>query len=276
MTAKPSDNPQWSDSKDYGLPYVEISPLPSMPASSRKKVEDEKNINEIKPEVQIAKIDTKVSSNAKKDKTESNKNKKTEFIEPIFSSDQPAKNKVNRWVWIAVVSAIAIISFIILQTQNLIPGSKLKIDVIEESVSVQNPLETNSESLKNVASQEIQVINNQNVVSDSVNIPNPLSQSLQNGTTIESGAAGTLIRIESKKTSPQYFIVVGSLPNEALAVKVAAKYYDRVGQVYLISPYEEAGNYRLGIGTYGSFSSASEELSRIKNLYTEDLWILKY
>ncbi|NVK48244.1 MAG: SPOR domain-containing protein, partial [Cyclobacteriaceae bacterium] len=74
----------------------------------------------------------------------------------------------------------------------------------------------------------------------------------------------------------RYFIVVGSLPSERLAVEKSAEYWDRASELYLITPYEDSPNYRLAIGRYYSFSQANQALSEIKDDYSEALWILKY
>ena len=111
------------------------------------------------------------------------------------------------------------------------------------------------------------IINNSNP-----NISNPE----ESGTTIANSVPGTIVRIESKAERPQYFIVVGSLPNENLALDEAKNYQGKAAEIFLIAPYEESRNYRLAVGKYNSFKSAAEDLERIKSNYSESLWILKY
>ena len=111
----------------------------------------------------------------------------------------------------------------------------------------------------------------------SINNSNPnISKPAETGTTIANSVPGTIVRIESKAERPQYFIVVGSLPNENLALDEAKNYQGKAAEIFLIAPYEESRNYRLAVGKYNSFKSAAEDLERIKSNYSESLWILKY
>lgn len=274
MTSKNSDNSQWPDPKDYGLPFVEITPLHPEPISSEKKSINDELIQ--KPEVSIEVVHAESESVVAETEPELKSEPESVFIQPIESKEISKKKSSNSWVWITAILALAIVGVIVYQIQKGSPGNTT--DNASETKS--SSLETNqnqvSEELKNTPSQEIQTPENQQIITDSTSIEIQPAQTPQTGTTIESNQSGTLVRIESKKERPQYFIVVGSLPSEALAVKEAAQYYDRAQTLYLILPYDDVNNYRLAIGAFGSFTSAAAELERAKGLYTEALWILKY
>jgi hypothetical protein len=265
MATKTSENSQWTDPKDYGLPFVEITPLNPEPISKEKKKEPFKEEVHVQPELVAVESEKKL-----KPKTE--KSPPT----PVLTKEVSEKKSTNSWVWIVAILAIAIVGVIIFQLQKGSTSDVSENALETESSAVENNQSQVAEELINTPTQEIQTPENQQIITDSTSIQIQPSQTPQTGTTIESKQSGTLVRIESKKERPQYFIVVGSLPNEALAVKDATQYYDRAQTLYLILPYDDVTNYRLAIGAFGSFSSAAAELERAKGLYTEALWILKY
>jgi hypothetical protein len=130
--------------------------------------------------------------------------------------------------------------------------------------------------VENTPTEETQIIENQDSISKSNSSLEEPAETPQTGTTIDRTVTETLIRVESKSDRPQYFIVVGSLPNERMALSESEQYMDRASSIYLILPYEDVKNYRLAIGSFTSFRKASEELETVKDQYTEALWILKY
>jgi len=276
MASKTSENSQWTDPKDYGLPFVEITPLKPVPVSKEKKKEplEEKVVQESElPEKKVILAAEPAIADASKEL----KPKLEKSVPAVKEAKEiPEKKSSNSWVWIAAVLAIAIVGVIIFQIQKGGPADANESASETGSAIVENDQNQGGEELKNTPAQEIQTPENQQTITDSTSIKIQPAQTPQTGTTIESKQSGTLVRIESKKDRPQYFIVVGSLPSEALAVKEAALYYDRASTLFLISPYDDVTNYRLAIGAFGSFSSATAELERAKGLYTEALWILKY
>ncbi|MDI1321285.1 MAG: SPOR domain-containing protein [Algoriphagus sp.] len=276
MATKTSENSQWTDPKDYGLPFVEITPLNPEPISKEKKKEPLKE--EVIQKHEALKEEVHVQPELVAVESEPKLKPKTEKAPPIpvLTKEVPEKKSTNSWVWIVAILAIAIVGVIIFQIQKGSTSDVSENALETESSAVENNQNQVAEELKNTPAQEIQTPENQQIITDSTSIQIQPSQTPQTGTTIESKQSGTLVRIESKKERPQYFIVVGSLPSEALAVKDAAQYYDRAQTLYLILPYDDVNNYRLAIGAFGSFSSAAAELERAKGLYTEALWILKY
>lgn len=272
MTSKTSDKSQWTDPKDYGLPFVEITPLIPVPVSQEKEpIKEEighipEPIIAVIPQLPVPDgIETELAIQPEKI-----------YVEPIEKIAVPEKKNSNSWVWVVAILAIAIVGVIIYQIQKENNSDTVVNVVGEETSSFETNQNQAAEDLKITPSQEIQTTENQASIADSTSNQIPPAQTPQTGTTIESIPSGTLVRIESKKDRPQYFIVVGSLPSEALAVEEAGQYYDRAQTLYLILPYEDVKNYRLAIGAFGSFSSATAELESAKGRYSEALWILKY
>ncbi|MFN3996574.1 hypothetical protein [Algoriphagus sp.] len=310
MPARDSENNQWTDPKDYGLPFVEVTPLgaksspfkknivSTSPAPVVQQVQDalipsiseletepvsvenvvEMNSNEVeKPvEVDLEEVEEPV-------RFHSNREAETEVSETKPEIPRPAtpiateKKKTASWVWAVFILGFGIVSFIVwqLQSRDSSPTNVSKAEVADNVTIVESetkqeidPESTRTDQNQTTVNQDsITIINNSNP-----NISNPA----QTGTTIANVASGNLIRIESKTERPQYFIIVGSLPNEKLAIEVASKYFEKTPEMYLVSPEEGSRNYRIGLSKFGSFNLAAEELTRIKSQYTEELWILKY
>lgn len=87
---------------------------------------------------------------------------------------------------------------------------------------------------------------------------------------------GQLIELRERSGTPQYYIIVGSLPNEAIAKNEALKYQDGQRDVYLIHPFGESRNYRLSIAKYADLQAATNALEKARGEFGESLWVLKY
>ncbi len=279
MAAKDSEPKQWTDPKDYGLPFVEIVPLPGKSISVAKeakpnlkteeKIEQESAQRiisepvELQSEAVVAKSEVIESAPVSAEKPSSNQPKLTE--------------KSTKWVGPVILIGLGIIAVIVWQLMAEMNSgpSKIETETFEETVAEKPEIgqvieqeSTPTEQNESPVNQDsIKVINNSN--------PN-ISKPAETGTTIANIGQGKLIRIESKAERPQYFIVVGSLPNETLAIEEANQYFSKSAEIYLISPEEGSRNYRLALSKFASFRLAAEELERIKSQYSEELWILKY
>jgi|AntRauMFilla1563_2_1112583.scaffolds.fasta_scaffold15376_2 hypothetical protein len=266
MSSKDTSDQQWPDPKDYGLPYVEILPLKST-------VSNDIDLKEETPEPIISEtINTILINQVPIDPV------------PILSAAEspnpisapkpnlPVPKSSSAWVW--VVSLIAVVIFAIIIWQMSSEDNDSPVVIVEEVEGpeiLQENIPINSDS-----TSASQVVENQLAEMDSVNSARTAIEKPETGTTIEYTGEATLVRIEAKADRPTYFIVVGSLPNEKMALEEYPQYSNRASTVYLILPYDEVRNHRLAIGSFTSFSKANEELERIKVDYTEALWILKY
>lgn len=266
MSSKDNPDKKWSDPKDYGLPYVEISPLKSgSPSESKETEEIEKHIvseeleSIVTHQVPIEPIIVPVAEE-KSPKPIPNK------------SSEAAKKSSSSWIWVVLAISVGIIMVIIWQMQStesetpkLVSAGASEIATIVE----EDPLDNNTNT-------GIQEVESQESIMDSTISAAVTLEKAETGTTIDYKEEGTLVRIEAKADRPTYFIVVGSLPSERLAMEEYPQYSNRASTVYLILPYDNVKNYRLAIGSFSSFTKANEELERIKGDYTEALWILKY
>lgn len=261
MTGKITDSKQWTDPKDYGLPFVEVVPLNH--ASIPKKEEEI-----------VAKIDVAAV-----------KNKTIQAIKPHFAEPEKvsradykieAKKSSNSWIWIAAILALAVVLVIIWQMNKSVGPTSDSGEPISQSMEVVASQENDEVAINSILTEETQTADIQLAISDSLSSVTPVPVSAQTGTTIASKVSGTLVRVTEKADRPQFYIIVGSLPNEAMASEEANQYMDRAETVYLIMPYEDVTNYRLAIGTSRGWTAINEELARVEDQYKEDLWILKY
>lgn len=187
---------------------------------------------------------------------------------------EPAKSKA--WIWIAAILALVLIAVIFYQIQEGTQGN-------DQENLAQNPTEIQSEQADDqvsnvldsipVSSQDISTAPSS---SDSISGKAKLEVSANTATIRPGTSENGIIKISTKLEKPRYFIVVGSLPSENLAIQQAEVYKDRAQVIYLILPYGNIPNHRLAVGYFDSLNDASNEVERIKNQYKEQLWILKY
>lgn len=284
MADKKSNISHWSDPRDYGLPFVEVKPLAEA-GNSPSFSEETDSTKAAEEDLSTAALRAKMAQTVKPQVShelleEEDIPPREPVQEKVKESEKPMPvkepKKNSNWVIYAVLIGIFLISAVVWQ---LMKEDVQDAQPIENSLA-KNPQEEQPSSLQNEEStslndQEESAVNqDSSTIASSPQIENsPIEES---GTTIEQSAVDSLIRIENKTARPQYFIVVGSLPNERLAVQESNQYYDRVDELFLILPYEDVPNYRLAIGKFNSFTQANNHMEQVKDQYTEALWILKY
>lgn len=279
MSAIDSDKKQWPDPKDYGLPFVEIIPIRAK--KEPVKSESEKTLSE--PEIIVETSEVKTApalSETKIEQVEAVKipEEKTQSPGSPPSLNKPLEEKKSAaWVWAVVLIGLGIVSVIVWQIQSRMDSSPA--EVVSESIAKpaqENQPEAAVQLPDSTTTNQIQTtVNQDSIVSLDNSIPN-ISKPAETGTTIANTATGKLIRVESKAERSQYFIIVGSLPNEKMAMEEANQYFGKSPEIYLITPYDGGKHYRIALFKFESFKMAAAKLEEIKSLYTEELWILKY
>ena len=278
MSAKDSDKKQWSDPKDYGLPFVEITPL-----RPKALTEEVSSADESMPPVPTAEAIIPVLPVVSEleiqpaQPVEESASIAGQPTKAPAASKQGEEEKSSSWVWAVILIGLGIVAMIVWQimastnTTEVVAPIQIPENPVEQPVVITAELTADS-----TAADQNQPAENQDSI-DPVVISNPnIPKPAETGTTIANTASGNLIRVESKTERPQYFIIVGSLPNEKLALEEATQYYGKSAELYLIAPHDGGRNYRLALSKFGSFKLASEKLEEIKSQYKEELWILKY
>ena len=284
MAKKESIKQIWSDPKDFGLPPVDITPLgnPELKKIDRKVASNVKEDTSPTDMINAAKVEAIKKAKISKEVAEE-REKVSESNSKTVTSQIESDKKSNSWVVLVLLVGLAIVSMIIWQLFMDKPATETQLKEIAE---------VEKESVKNVT-PELSVKNDagidsvQGTSTDNISLEDEKveqkesslvesSKNTESGTTIENKERGELIRVETKPNPSQYFIIVGSLPTERLALAEASNYWNRVDILYLLSPTEDSKNYRLAIGQFSGFTPANAELQRVKDDYKEALWILKY
>lgn len=264
MAEKESSSKQWSDPKDFGLPFVEITPLPTGKTKAKVK--------ETQTEVAVSVVESPKVEVAPKQET-TRESKQTRPLSPP-KAPSATKSGSKAWVWVVVFVLIGAVSVIVWQLQSgafLGSGSINQVDkVSSESIS-----QIQKKPLDQVASLSSDSL----ARADSLvgtGVDSDLATAANSGTTIASTSSINFLPITSKGEKKRFFLVIASLPNEPLIKDFAAKMTLRPAELYLITPYTDSPNYRLAIAKFDSWNAASAELAKVKAQYGSDLWILNY
>ncbi len=262
MAEKESSPKQWSDPKDFGLPFVEITPLSS--AKSKTKVK-ETQAEEVVQVADTSKVETAPKQEKKKD------SKQTRPISPP-QAPSAKKSSSKTWVWVVVFAFIGALSVIVWQLQS---ESILSSDLGDQGTKelAQDLPVANKELVTAAAAPD--TLAKEDSLTTSTAATN-LTTTANSGTNLAPTNPVSLTPITAKGEKKRFFLVIASLPTETLIKDFAAKMTVRPAAMYLITPYTDSPNYRLAVGKFDSWNAASEELNRVKAQYAADLWILNY
>jgi len=254
MASNDSNSKQWPDPKDFGLPFVEISPL--------SKAKTPKAATTISTPLETP-APTKVKVDSMKKVDQKKEVKKDRPLDP----PKVASKKSNTWVWVVVFLGLAAISVIVWQLQSD-STVRLETAVPEEIV---------------VAAAEVPAFEAQtrvDSVSDTLSLATvapqtPLIEETSEAVPIAT-ATFNLIPITFKGEKKRFFLVIASFPKESTIQEFIQQLPSKPENLYLISPYETSPNYRLAVGMFDNWTAASVELEKFKSQFTYDLWILNY
>jgi hypothetical protein len=268
MAEKESSSKQWSDPKDFGLPFVEITPLTSTKAKAKAK--------EIQPEPVIPVAEPPKVAAAPKQEKKKEKEKETKQTRPMSPPQAPSAKKQGSktWVWVVVFAFFGAISVIVWQLQS---GSLLSSDLGDQGnkeLAQELPAEKKAIAEVTPVSATDSLAKGDSLAA--IGATTNLATTANSGTTIASTSPMNLISITSKGEKKRFFLVIASLPKETLIQDFASKMSTKPAEMYLITPYTDSPNYRLAIGKFDSWNAASEELAKVKAQYAADLWILNY
>jgi hypothetical protein len=257
MAEKDSNPKQWSDPKDFGLPYVEVSPLSSLKSNS--KATDQA------PSVELP----KTSPFADEDKKKETKTSRPAVA--FTAAVKGEKKKPKTWVWVVLVAIIAVSTVIIIQlkinqeavgeNENLIFSPLDTASLRKHFADSFNLAKSNLDSLPN---QDSSVISDFELNSTSTNF----------GTSIATNPK--VKRVEQKEESTRYYLVVGSFSSEQETARYIQNLGDKFSEYYLVYPYKQNQNYRLAIGSYSTWKEASAKLKEMKVQDSTGYWILNY
>ncbi len=262
MAEKESSPKQWSDPKDFGLPFVEITPLSS--AKSKTKVK-ETQAEEVVQVADTSKVETAPKQEKKKD------SKQTRPISPP-QAPSAKKSSSKTWVWVVVFAFIGALSVIVWQLQS---ESIMSSDLGDQgNKELPQDLPVANKALVTAGSAPDTLAKEDSLTTSTA--ATNLTTTSNSGTNLAPTNPVSLTPITAKGEKKRFFLVIASLPTETLIKDFAAKMTVRPAAMYLITPYADSPNYRLAVGKFDSWNAASEELNRVKAQYAADLWILNY
>jgi len=228
--------------KDFGLPKVEITPLPSK--ETKSEAQQEAIPVASSPEINPAesKREEIKSRQEVPEKSPESQSSDTVVPPPVVE-----RKKSNKWAWISVTLILLLvflgIGWFWYGQEREVSPSQEQITTLAEPEEVEEP----------------EVI---------VEEPETIDE--------EEPETFTLTPIKSRAASPRYFVVVGSFIDEDMALDYSARLIRQNKNTYLVYPYGEIAFYRLAIGEYPTLAQAVEVLEENQANYKENLWVLKY
>jgi hypothetical protein len=257
MAEKDSNPKQWSDPKDFGLPYVEVSPLSSLKPNAKARDQD--------PSVESPQTSSLPTEDKKKD---------TKISRSAVASTTAVngeKKKVKTWVWVVLFAIILAVTAIIIQLKNSQEA------VVENENLVVAPLDTATlskhfEDSYKLAKSNLDSLSNQDSSANSDFELN--SPSTNSGTSIATNPK--VKRVEQKEGSIRYYLVVGSFASEQETARYIQNSGDKFTEFYLVYPFKKNQNYRLAIGSYSTWKEASAKLKEMNAQDSTGYWILNY
>ncbi|UJP64283.1 SPOR domain-containing protein [Mongoliitalea daihaiensis] len=242
--------------KDYGFPFVEPVKLDSReaPVKTFKEIASEPQMS--KPEVAQA----------------------TPVVQATTISDRPVeKSKKSKAITVFLLVSILLIlsamAYFLYYADEINP-QKLVVDQEsakeEESIAAQEDVEVLEEELAvdDPITEEV-VISTEEVAEAPKVVAAPTTR-------IENETRGSMVTVSGRGDRATYYIIVASVPNEALAMEESEKYLSKGVNLWKILPYDDNKNYRLAAGKFASFRDASNALEPAKAQFSESVWILKY
>lgn len=243
------------EDKDYGFPFVDVRPLSS---TENQKSEPSQSAD---PVAESATIEPETSVPGS-------------LSNPIHFERKETQKRNQTPLLITLVFMLAVILAAMAYFLYYIPAE----ETVKEVTETQKP----------EAMQEAEPVVDE-VAADTVVLEVPLTLENEEEPVKEAdaapvtqtqpaptGAVGQLHLVESKGERPIYHLIVASLPNERIAREEAQVFLNSGRDVWMIFPVGDTKNFRLSVGSFGSFKSASEALPQAKNDFGESTWILKY
>ncbi|SDZ50534.1 MULTISPECIES: SPOR domain-containing protein [Rhodonellum] len=237
-----SENKERAKGKDYGFPFVEVVPV--------RPILDEPTLEAMVP---IAEISTEEANPIEIKRPE-------KVISRPMVSFEKKKKKSQTPVLLFLILFMVILMMAMAYFLYFLPDQQERETpfITEEIVVVEEPSILLEE--EDVKDEEFDMA--------------PALEVLD--TPVEEIKAGEIILITEKGQRPSFHIIAGSLPNERLAREEAQKLLAKGATVWLISPTGDTRNYRISVGKYDYFQSATEALEKAKMEFDESIWILKY
>lgn len=254
MTGIENDNKPNTEEKDYGFPFVEVTPIVSNVIQDKKGKVESGTGSIIAPEVSssVTQENPKPFASSikiKSDKKASGRKKKSQL--PLLMS----------LVFLIVIILGAVAYFL-----YYLPES-------EKPIQATSPITSEEMIAEEQVSDNTGELFNDEEIDDS-----PLETAIDVPTvtpTVEA-VSGEIIVVDRRGEIPYYNVITASSPNERIARIEAQKIVDKGRSVWIIFPFGNTNNYRISVGRYEDLESATKAMEVAKVELNESSWILKY
>lgn len=250
MSSHEKDKNQGPEDKDYGFPFVEVTPLVEPQASSQEK--------------------ETVAPVTKEDKKSSQISVDKGLIKPTVNTSRKAKRQSP--VLFSLVLLIVVILGVMAYFLYYQPTAEQRVSQSDTAAVSDLPVAVEEENTEEPQAMEMES-DQEEIEIEAETLEDILNPNISPE---RSNATGTIETVQAPAERPVYHIIVGSMPNERLAREEAEKLLQKGKNLYLLMPHGDTRNYRLSIGSFGTFSSASQALDEAKKEFDDSIWILKY
>lgn len=260
MEKKEPDELRGKEDKDYGFPFVEVKPLSAVETVKSQPVQ--------------AHLPNLGSADS-----ESEKIAVASGANPIQIEKRPSKKRNNTPLLITLVMMLVLI---LAAMAYFLYYSPSEVSVRDQALRSETPQALQPIQLEPepAADEDMEEVQEDEVVLTQEEEKPIITESVASGVTQpaakSSSTSGKLQLVESKGEKATYHLIVASLPNERIAREEAQVFLNAGKDVWVLFPIGETKNYRLSVGNFGSFKSASEALPHAKIEFGESTWILKY
>jgi hypothetical protein len=253
MSRIENDNKPNIEDKDYGFPFVEVTPLLSNVIHDKKEKSESETDSVIAPEVAspITPENPKPFAASIKIKSDKKGSARKKSQLPLLMS--------LVFLIVIILGAIAYFLYYLPESEKSLEASS---PIISEEMIAEEQMSDNIEEL--FTEEEIEDSISETEIEVTTVTP-----------TVEA-VTGEIIVVDRRGETPYYNVIIASSPNERIARTEAQKIIDKGRSVWIIFPFGNTKNYRISVGRYEDLESATKAMEVAKVELNESSWILKY
>lgn len=253
MTGIENDNRPNIDDRDYGFPFVEVTPLVSNVIADKKG--------------------TVESDTRSKTISEVDGPKNTENSKPLVSSIKIKSDKKSSGRKKSQLPLLMSLVFLIVIILGAIAYFLYYLPETEKSLQSSSPTSSEEMIAEELVSDNFEEPYIEDEIEDS--IPEIVIDVPAVTSTVEAVTAEIIV-VDRRGEIPYYNVIIASSPNERIARTEAQKIIDKGRSVWIIFPFGNTNNYRISVGRYEDLESATKAMEVAKVELNESSWILKY
>lgn len=244
-----------TEEKDYGFPFVEVTPLKT---KSSKKVEE----NHEEPEHVETAAPVPVPDSVSPHHVDKG------LIRP---STQKERKKSQLPLLLSLIFLVVIILGAMAYFLYYLPNEDQKYqETLATVTEVENPpVLTEDEPVEEAIEAEEGGQEIEQELVETVETPVVAAPVVSSGNAV-------ITKVTSRESSPFYYIIVSSSPSENVAEEEAQKLVAKGLSAWIIYPYGETRNFRVSIGRFAAYRDATAALENAKANFDDSIWILKY